>query len=101
MKRSNTGMEGSQVAAAREFPERTWCRRLRALADKPSRSPEEDHATASFLTRRDLRISSAWAVAAGCQAIVTHNTRDFTGADRFGVEVLTPGQFLRRLEGGR
>jgi predicted nucleic acid-binding protein len=41
------------------------------------------------------------AVAAGCQAIVTHNTRDFIGADRFGVEVLTPGQFLRRLEGGR
>ena len=39
------------------------------------------------------------AVAAGCQAIVTHNTRDFTGAERFGVEVLTPGQFLRRLEG--
>ncbi|HSB67818.1 MAG TPA: putative toxin-antitoxin system toxin component, PIN family [Candidatus Methylomirabilis sp.] len=41
------------------------------------------------------------AVAAGCQAIVTHNTRDFTGADRFGVAVLTPGQFLRRLEGER
>ena len=40
------------------------------------------------------------AVAAGCQAIVTHNTRDFAGADRFGVEVLTPGQFLRRLEEG-
>jgi putative PIN family toxin of toxin-antitoxin system len=40
------------------------------------------------------------AVAARCQAIVTHNTRDFTGADRFGVEVLTPGQFLRRLEEG-
>jgi len=41
------------------------------------------------------------AVAAGCQAIVTHNTRDFIGANRFGVEVLTPGQFLRRLEGRR
>ncbi len=40
------------------------------------------------------------AVAAGCQAIVTHNTRDFTGAERFGVKILTPGQFLRRLEGG-
>ena len=40
------------------------------------------------------------AVAAGCQAIVTHNTRDFAGTDRFGVEVLTPGQFLRRLEEG-
>jgi predicted nucleic acid-binding protein len=40
------------------------------------------------------------AVAAGCQAIVTHNTRDFAGADRFGVEVLTPGKFLRRLEVG-
>jgi putative PIN family toxin of toxin-antitoxin system len=37
------------------------------------------------------------AVAAGCQAIVTHNRRDFHGADRFGVDVWTPGELLRKV----
>lgn len=37
------------------------------------------------------------AVAAGCDAVVTHNTRDFTGAEQFGVQVLTPGAFLHSL----
>lgn len=36
-----------------------------------------------------------------CEAIVTFNIRDFAGADRFGVAVITPGQFLRRLEADR
>jgi putative PIN family toxin of toxin-antitoxin system len=38
------------------------------------------------------------AVAAGCQYIVTHNVRDFAGAERFGVHIVRPGQFLRLLE---
>ena len=38
------------------------------------------------------------AVAAGCQYIVTHNARDFAGAERLGVNILRPGQFLRQLE---
>lgn len=38
------------------------------------------------------------AVAANCQYIVTHNVRDFAGAERFGVSVVRPGQFLRQLE---
>jgi putative PIN family toxin of toxin-antitoxin system len=38
------------------------------------------------------------AVAGGCPAIVTHNVRDFAGVDRFGVDVLRPGRFLRGLE---
>ena len=38
------------------------------------------------------------AVAAGCRFIVTHNIRDFSGADRFGVSIVTPGEFLRLLE---
>jgi predicted nucleic acid-binding protein len=37
------------------------------------------------------------AVAAGCEAIVTHNVRDFTGAAVFGVGVLGPAAFLRRI----
>ena len=37
------------------------------------------------------------AVAAGCDAIVTHNIRDFHGAEELGVRVLTPKQFLQEL----
>jgi hypothetical protein len=37
------------------------------------------------------------AVAAQCLAVVTHNTRHFAGAERFGVRVLTPIGFLRRI----
>ncbi len=37
------------------------------------------------------------AVAANCEAIVTHNVRDFAGARRFGIRVLTPGEFLNEL----
>jgi putative PIN family toxin of toxin-antitoxin system len=38
------------------------------------------------------------AVASGSQWIVTHNVRDMAaGAARYGVEVITPGEALRRL----
>lgn len=37
------------------------------------------------------------AVKAGCQFIVTFNQRDFVGCERFGIEALTPGEFLRRI----
>ena len=39
------------------------------------------------------------AVAAGSDAIVTHNVRDFGGAEKFGIRVLTPKQFLIELRG--
>ena len=35
------------------------------------------------------------ALASGCRYIVTHNLRDFAGADQLGVEILLPGEFLR------
>ena len=38
------------------------------------------------------------AVASACQAIVTHNVRDFRGAAAFGVRVVTPAAFLRLIE---
>ena len=38
------------------------------------------------------------ALAGGCSAIVTYNTKDFVGADQLDIEVLTPQEFLRRLE---
>ena len=39
------------------------------------------------------------AVAAGCDAIVTHNRRDFGPAHQFGVQVLTPAEFLQKVGG--
>ena len=38
------------------------------------------------------------AVAAECRFIVTHNIKDFHGAQRFGVSIVTPGEFLRLLQ---
>ncbi len=38
------------------------------------------------------------AVAGAAHAIVTHNVRHFAGAEQFGVPVLTPREFLRRIE---
>jgi len=38
------------------------------------------------------------AVAAGCEGIVTYNLRDFAGAERFGVRIYPPREFLRLLE---
>lgn len=39
------------------------------------------------------------AVAGGCDVIVTHNVRDFVGAESVGVRVLTPGEFLQEIRG--
>jgi putative PIN family toxin of toxin-antitoxin system len=38
------------------------------------------------------------AVAGSADCIVTHNVRDFLGADRFGIAVMTPREFLARIE---
>lgn len=37
------------------------------------------------------------AVAAHADFIVTHNVRDFRGAEQFGIGILTPGEFLKQL----
>jgi predicted nucleic acid-binding protein len=38
------------------------------------------------------------AVAGRADAIMTHNVRDFAGAERFGITVLTPREFLRKIK---
>jgi len=38
------------------------------------------------------------AIAAGCDSIVTRNIRDFQGAERHGVRVMTPRELLQELE---
>jgi putative PIN family toxin of toxin-antitoxin system len=37
------------------------------------------------------------AVAASCDFIVTYNKRDFQGVERFGIKVVTPGEFLEKI----
>jgi len=37
------------------------------------------------------------AVSAECEAIVTHNKKDFAGADQFGLRVISPKEFLHEL----
>ena len=60
------------------------------------------HRATYFLWRPVLRDASddmllEVAVEAGCDFVVTHNVRDFAGAERFGVQALTPGEFLKRI----
>ena len=37
------------------------------------------------------------AVEAACDFIVTHNGRDFGGSDKFGIQVVSPREFLQRI----
>jgi len=62
-----------------------------------------DHRKIYFLWRPMLRdphddFVLELAVEAQVDAIVTYNVRDFGLARTFGLDVLTPQQFLRRLE---
>jgi predicted nucleic acid-binding protein len=50
-----------------------------------------------FLADADDDMVLELALAAGCRCIVTHNSRDFVGASRLGVEIMLPGEFLRLL----
>jgi predicted nucleic acid-binding protein len=38
------------------------------------------------------------AVNGSCNAIVTHNVRDFAGAETLGVKAVTPAQFMQTLK---
>lgn len=46
-------------------------------------------------TKDDLLLEAA--VTGNCEAIITYNRRDFAGAGKFGVHILTPGEFLGRI----
>lgn len=37
------------------------------------------------------------AVQAGCTYVVTFNTRDFVGSERFGIRALAPRDFLKEI----
>lgn len=61
------------------------CRRIHFLWRPQLSDPKDDHL---------LEL----AVAAGSADIVTHNTDDFTGADRFGIRIMTPAELLGELK---
>jgi predicted nucleic acid-binding protein len=50
-----------------------------------------------FLADPDDELVLELALASGSSYIVTHNRDDFRDAGRFGIGVLTPGEFLRIL----
>ncbi len=61
------------------------------------------HHRVFFLWRPTLRDADddmvlELAVAAGCTHIVTHNLRDFSGVERFGLRAVAPGAFLHEIE---
>ena len=37
------------------------------------------------------------AVSANCEYILTHNVRDFKGSERFGIQAITPKEFLQMI----
>lgn len=37
------------------------------------------------------------AVSADCKIIVTFNKKDFRGAEKFGIRIMTPREFLRQI----
>jgi predicted nucleic acid-binding protein len=41
------------------------------------------------------------AVAGGVNCIATHSVRHLADAGYFGIQVMTPGEFLRKIEEGR
>jgi putative PIN family toxin of toxin-antitoxin system len=48
-----------------------------------------------FLSDVDDELVLELAVTAQCEYIVTHNIRDFKGIDQFGVQAVTPKEFLK------
>jgi len=48
-----------------------------------------------FLTDVNDELVLELAVSAGCEYIVTYNIRDFKGTEEFGVQAITPKEFLQ------
>ncbi len=49
------------------------------------------------LSDPDDEIFLELAVAAGATHLVTHNKKDFAGADAFGIRIVTPGELLKEI----
>ncbi len=67
------------------------CRYLASIAH-----PQDIHFLwRSFLPDPKDDLVLELAVAAGAPYVITHNIRDFRGAERFGIRALVPREFLR------
>ena len=53
-----------------------------------------------FLPDPDDDMILELAFAANCRYIVTHNIRDFRGCEKFGMEAITPREFLKMISQG-
>ena len=51
-----------------------------------------------FLRDPDDDMAMELAFAAGCRHIVTHNVKDFFGAEQLGVTALSPREFLNLIQ---
>ena len=65
---------------------------------RSARRPAISYSWRPQLADADDEMVLELAVAARADFIVTHNVRDFAGAEQFGVGILTPAGFLRKLE---
>jgi hypothetical protein len=43
---------------------------------------------------RQANVDDATLFKAGCESIITYNTRDFAGVEQFGLKLLNPSEFL-------
>lgn len=66
-----------------------------------SRKPRIFYSWRPCLSDPDDDMILELAVAARADFIVTHNVRDFRGAERFGIGILTPSEFLKRLKAAK
>jgi putative PIN family toxin of toxin-antitoxin system len=90
--------EVATIHAKRFWPEPGRLGDLLDFLIANSNRPKISYSWRPFLRDADDDMIFELAVAARANFIVTHNVRDFAGAERFGVGVLTPAGFLRKLE---
>jgi predicted nucleic acid-binding protein len=77
------------------------CRASRSPATRKAIFPRFQFHWRAFLPDPDDDMILELAFAANCRYIVTHNIRDFRGCEKFGVEAVTPHDFLKIITESR
>jgi putative PIN family toxin of toxin-antitoxin system len=93
-------LEYEEVAKRERWPGKPGHQAIEAILDYLCQQGKQQKV--HFLWRPQLRdpdddMVLELAVAGGCDHIVTFNKKDFAEANRFGVAVITPGEFLNLL----
>ena len=89
---------GKREAQRLKFPEATVDAIVRAFCFT-GREVDIYFTLRSFLPDPGDEFLLELAVAGHADAIVTHNTRHFARIERFGIRLMTPGEFLRTMRG--